>query len=183
MVGDMGIPAFEQFMVTIEGMMGRRLTYPAVEAVRDFYDNWHSFIGLISNRQFSVQVDPFSLAHNYPQYRRYQIWTGGALILVLIGLVLIAMWFFWQVGLPLLIGAMVMRLLSKRIMRNDAKQFAEELMKDATLKPSDGGFAKLCANYIAGIIHISTPSYTAHWPQHPSNAITGQRTFIETKGT
>jgi hypothetical protein len=74
-----------------------------------------------------------------------------------------------------------MYLVSKRIMNNDAKQFEEEHMKDATLDPSDGGFAKLCANYIAGIIRISTPSSSAHWPQHPSNAITGQRTFIETK--
>ncbi len=180
----MDIPAFEQFKITVEtmmGMMGKSLTYQGIEAVRDFHHYWHSFIELTSHGQLSVQVDSHSLAHNYPQYRRYQIWTGGAFILALIGLVLLYMWFFWQVGLPLLIGTVVMYLVSKRIMNNDARQFEEELMKDATLNPSDGGFAKLCANYIAGIIHISTPSYSAHWPQHPSNAITGQRTFIETE--
>ena len=177
----MDIPTFEQFKITVESMMGKSLTYPAIEAVRDFHDYWHLFSEMTSHGQLSVQVDSLSLAHNYPQYRRYQIWTGGAFILVLIGLVLIFVWFFWQVGLPLLIGAGVMYFVSKRIMNNDAKQFKEELMKDATLNPSDGGFAKLCANYIAGIIHISTLSYSAHWPQHPSNAITGQRTFIETK--
>ena len=177
----MDIPTFEQFKITVESMMGKSLTYRAIEAIRDFHNYRHSFIELTSRGQLSVQVDSSSLAHNYPQYRRYQIWTGGAFILALIGLVLIFVWFFWQVGLPLLIGTVVMYLVSKRIMNNDAKQYEEELMKDATLNPFDGGFAKLCANYIAGIIHISTPSYSAHWPQHPSNAITGQRTFIETE--
>ena len=179
----MDIPTFEQFKITVESMMGKSLTYPAIEAVRDFHDYWHLFSEMTSHGQLSVQVDSLSLAHNYPQYRRYQIWTGGAFILALIGLVLIFVWFFWQVGLPLLIGTLVMYLVSKRIMNNDAKQFKEELMKDATLNPSDEGFARLCANYIAGIIHISTLSYSAHWPQHPSNAITGRRTYIESKRT
>jgi hypothetical protein len=168
----MDIPTFEQFKITIESMIGKSLTYSAIEAARDFHDYWYSFIELTSHRQLSAQIDPLFLAHYYPQFRRYQVWKGGGLILALIGLVLIVVWFFWQVGLPLLIGAGVMYLVSKRIMNNDAKQFEEELMKDATLNPSDGGFAKLCANYISWhypylytfiLYSLATASFKCHY--------------------
>jgi hypothetical protein len=179
----MDIPTFHQFKITVESALGQSLTYPAVEAVRDFHDSWNSFIELIANGQLSVRVEPFLLARSYPQYQRYQIWTAGGIFLALISLVLIFAWFFWQAGLPLLIVAAVMYWVSKRIMHRDVKQFKAELMKNAALKPAAGGFAGLCANYVSGVIHVSTPFYTAHWPQHPSNAITGKRTVIETKKT
>jgi hypothetical protein len=46
--------------------------------------------------------------------------------------------------------------------------------------PSDGGYARLCANYIAGIIELATAKASARWPQRPSNIITGLRTFVDT---
>ena len=67
-----------------------------------------------------------------------------------------------------------------RVKFNDAKNFAENLMKEATFNPSGGGYAGLCANYIAGIIQLVTPSNSAHWPQYPSNVISEERTFIPT---
>jgi len=170
--------SLDDFKDQIERAFGKKLTGPANEAATDFWNHWESFEDLISQRQLSAHVDPIFLAHNFPQYRRYHTWKGGGIILLLLGLA--GIWFFWPVGVALLLGGFGLRLYGNRVRFNDAKDFAEDVMKDATLNPTDAGYARLCTNYIAGIIEIATPVASAHWPQHPSNSITGGRTFIDT---
>jgi hypothetical protein len=170
--------SLDEFTGQMERLFGKKLTLPAARAATDFWNHWESFTDLISRRQLSVHVDPFFLAHSFPQYRTYHTWKGGGIVLLVLGLAVV--WFVWPIGVALLVGGIVLRLYGNRVRFNDAKAFAEEVMKEATLSPADAGYARLCANYIAGIIELATPAASAHWPQHPSNIITGTQTFIET---
>jgi hypothetical protein len=98
--------------------------------------------------------------------------------LIFLGIILI--WFIWQIGAVLIGTGIGLHFWGTLIMFKDGADFTEELMKDATLNPSGGGYARLCANYISGIIKFVSPTGSSHWPQFPSNVITGEKSFIPT---
>ncbi|MDY6825496.1 MAG: hypothetical protein SWH68_17120 [Thermodesulfobacteriota bacterium] len=159
--------SLDSFISQIEETFGKKLTVPASEAAEDFWNYWEEFTEFISNRQLSATVDPLFLAHNFPQYRRYHTWKGAGIVLILVCLGII--WFWWYIGIILLLIGFGLRSYGNRVRFNDAKDFAEEIMKEATLSAASTGYARLCANYIAGIVELATPQASAHWPQHPSN--------------
>ena len=98
----------------------------------------------------------------------------------MLALAVVCVWFIWPIGAALLAAAIAAHKYGNRVRFNDAKAFAEEVMKEATLSTTDAGFARLCVNYIAGVIELATPAYSARWPQHPSNVVTGEQTLIDT---
>lgn len=170
--------SLDSFIRQIEETFGKKLTVQASEAAEDFWNYWEAITELISNRQLSVRVDTLFLVHNFPQYRRYHTWKGRGIMLILAGLGVV--WFWWPMGIILLLIGFGLRSYGNRVRFNDAKNFADEVMKEATLSPSNTGYARLCAYYIAGIIELATPQASAHWHQHPSNVVTGEQTFIDT---
>lgn len=170
--------SFDNFTRQIEQTVGQKLTLPASEAAEDFWNHWESVTELIAQRQLTARVSPLFLAHHYPQYRRYHTWRGGSILVLIAGLAVV--WLSWPIGVVLLLGGFGLWLNGNRVRFNDAQAFAKEVMAGAKLSASDGGYARLCANYIAGIIELATPQASAHWPQHPSNVITGVLTFIDT---
>jgi len=99
---------------------------------------------------------------------------------IVILLAIIPMLFIWQLGAALIATGIGLYFWGRHIRFHDAKDFAEELMKDATINPAGGGYARLCANYVAGIIKLVSPTGSSHWPQFPSNVITGEKSFIPT---
>ncbi len=113
------LPSFEDFSPDIEGLFGKTMASPALEASHDFWINWNSFADLISRRQLSVHVDQLFLAHNYPQYRRYHTLKGAGLLLSVIGFV--SVWFLWYAGLPLLTVGVALYYIGNCIRYNDAK--------------------------------------------------------------
>jgi len=171
-------PSLDEFKAKIETLFGQSLTGPASEAAEDFWRHWSSFDALIAQRSLAVHVDALRLGMNFPQYKRYHVWKGAGKIALLLGIV--SVWFLWQLGAVLIVAGIGLHLWGGSIKFNDAKDFAEELMREATLNPSDGGYARLCANYIAGTIQLVSPAGSAHWPQFPSNAVTGEQSFIST---
>lgn len=171
-------PTLDEFKTNIETVFGQQLTGPAIDAAEDFWNNWTSFGALISARSLAVHVDALRLSWNFPEYKRYNTWRGGGIITFIVGI--IGFFFSWKIGAAITAFGAGLYYWGGRVRFNDAKDFAEKLMKEATLNPSNGGYARLCANYIAGIIQIVSPSGSAHWPQHPSNVISGERTFIAT---
>lgn len=173
-----GKPSLDGFKANIEALSGQRLTGPAIHAAEDFWNNWSSFSALISARSLVVHVDALRLSKNFPEYKRYNVWKGSGILAFIVDIVIF--WFSWQIGVVIAALGGVFYYWGGRVKFNDAKNFAENLMKEATLNPSSGGYAGLCANYIAGIIQIVSPSGSAHWPQYPSNVISGERTFMST---
>ena len=171
-------PSLDEFKAKIEALFGQSLTGPASEAAKDFWANWSLFSSLIAQRSLAVHVDALRLGMNFPEYKRYHVWKGAGTIALLLGIV--SVWFLWQLGSALIAVGIGLHLWGGRIKFNDAKDFAEELMKEATLNSSDGGYARLCAQYIAGTIQLVSPAGSAHWPQLPSNVVTGERSFVST---
>jgi len=175
---DQAKPSLDEFKLNIEQLLGQGLTEPASQAVEDFWGNWGLFSGFITNRSLAVHVDVLCLGQNFPEYRRYQTWKGAGIVTLLGGIIVI--WFFWKIGVALIALSIGLHYWGSRMKFNAAKDFAEQLMKSATLNPSKGGYAGLCAHYIAGIIQLVSPLGSAHWPQFPSNVIDGKRSFIQT---
>jgi hypothetical protein len=171
-------PTLEDFKGQLERLFGQALSPQAEEAARDFWDCWDSFQLEIARRGLSVHVDALHLGTIFPEYKRYHAWKGAGSVLIIIGALVV--WFLWPVGLALLLGGVAAHAIGNWRRFNDAKQFAESLMKKATLQDRDGGFAGLCSNYIAGTIQFATTKGTAHWPQHASNALTGMHTRVST---
>jgi hypothetical protein len=171
-------PSLDEFKAKVEILCGQSLTGPASEAVEDFWTHWSSFSSLIAERSLAVHVDALSLGMNFPQYKRYSACKGAGTVALLLGIVTV--WFFWRLGAVLIAAGIGLYLWCGRLKVNDAKNLADELIKEATLNSADGGYARLCANYIAGTIQLVSPAASAHWPQFPSNAVTGEQSFIST---
>ena len=170
--------SLKKFKQNIEELFGQKLTQPALEAVEDFWNNWSSFNELIADDLLEIHVDPLRLAHNFPKYKRYQTFKGLGIAVIIIGI--ICTFFVWKIALGIIVVGLIINYWGMHIRFSDAKDFAEELMLEATLNPNGGGYAMLCANYITGIIKIASPEGSAHWPQYPSNIITGNKSFIST---
>ena len=170
--------SLDEFKTKIEAFVGQSLSEPASEAAEDFWEHWSSFSSLIAQRSLAVHVDALRLGMNFPQYKRYHVWKGAGTIALVLGIV--SVWFLWQLGAVFIAAGIGLHLWGGRVKFKDAKDFSEELMKEATLNPSESGYARLCTHYIAGTIQLVSPVGSAHWPQHPSNVVTGKRSFIST---
>ncbi len=171
-------PSLDEFKAKIEALWGRSLTGPASEAAEDFWKHWSSFHSLIAERSLAVHIDPLRLGINIPPYKRYHLYKGACTAALLLGIVVV--WFIWQLGAALIAAAIGLDIWCGRLKFDDAKKLAEELIKGATLNPANGGYAKLCANYIAGTIRLVSPAGSARWPEFPSNAVTGEHSLIST---
>jgi hypothetical protein len=171
-------PSLDEFRADIEAVFGQRLTGPAIRAAEDFWNNGSSFSSLISAGSLAVHVDALRLSQNFPRYRQYNVWKGGGVLTFIVGIVVFCS--SWKIGVLIAALGGGFYYWGGRVKFNDAKKFADNLIREATLNPLSGGYAGLCANYIAGIVQIVSPSGSAHWPQYPSNVISGERTFIPT---
>ena len=171
-------PSLDKFKAQMEASFGQPLTKPASDAAEDFWEHLSLFSVLIAQRSLTVHVDALRLGMNFPQYKRYHIWKGAAKVAILLGI--IAVWFLWQMGAFFLVVGAGLHLWGGRVKSRDAKNFCEELMEEVALNPSNGGYAKLCCHYIAGTIQLVSPTGSAHWPQFPSDVVTGKQTFIST---
>ena len=170
------LPTLDIFKTQMETLLGQSLTDRASQAAEDFWEHWSSFSSLIGERSLVVNVDMLRLGMNFPQYKRYHIWKGAGKVLILLGIV--AAWLFWQLGVFFIVAGVGLHFWGGRVRIRDAQKFSEELIEQATLHPSDGGSAKLCAHYVSGTIQLASPNGSAHWPQFPSNAVTGKQDFI-----
>ena len=169
-------PTLDNFKKQMETLLGQSLTNRASQATEDFWEHWSSFSSLIDERSLLVNVDALWLGMNCPQYKRYQAWRGAGIVVILIGIV--AVWFLWQLGVFFIAAGAGLYFWGGRVRIRDARRFSEELMEQAALNPSNNGYAKLCAHYVSGTIQLVSPNGSAHWPQFPSNAVTGRQTFI-----
>jgi hypothetical protein len=170
------VPTLQNFKEGIENLFGQALNEPASEAAQDFWNHWTLFTSAIGTRSLSIQVDPFFLGHHFPQYKRYHVWKGSGKVLALLGIIVV--WFFWQVGIAILLVGVGLHSVGNGIRFRDAKGFADGLLIEAEANATRG-YPAICANYIAGIIQLVSPQGSARWPQCPSNSVTGQSSLIE----
>ena len=171
-------PSLANFQEQLEKLFGQSLTAASNLAAEDFWENWSDILEGISNDWIMVRPDMLFLSKNFPEYRKYQIWKGLSIIAFLAGVILL--FFYWQAGVCLLILGFGFNYYSKHKKVSDGRRFVKSLRKDVMQNPQSEGMAKLCSHYIAGIIQLSKGFNQAHWPQYPSNVITGMTRFIPT---
>ena len=169
-------PSLDEFIAQIEVLLGQSLTQPASDAAKDFWEHWSSFNAQIAQGSLTVHLDALLLGENIPQYKRYHIWKGAGKVAILLGIA--SVWFVWQLGVLFTCVGIGLHLYGGCIKSNDAKKFSVDLMREATLYPSDSGYARLCAHYLAGTIRFESSVGSAHWPQFPSNSVTGRGSFV-----
>lgn len=171
-------PSLKTFQEQIEAVVGQPLTPAADLAAEDFWRNWSAIFEGIANDSIILNPDMIFLSRNFPEYGRYHIWKGLALIAFLVGIVLL--FFYWPAGVILLLVGVGCNFYSKFKKVADGKKFIEELRKEVIQNLLSKGVAKLCAHYIAGTIQLASANGQAHWPQYPSDVITGDKNFIPT---
>lgn len=171
-------PLLQKFKEQIEAVFKQSLTSAASLAAEDFWRNWSVIFEGISNDSIIIKTDMLFLSRNLPEYGKYHIWKGLALISFLAGIVLL--FFYWQAGVIIIVVGVCSNFYSKFKKVAAVKKFTEDMRKEIIQNPLSMGMAKLCAHYIAGIIQLSSAKGKAHWPQYPSNVITGEIEFIPT---
>lgn len=172
-------PGLDEFTRQVEHFHGgQSLTPAAAIAAEDFWVYWDALSELISSNSMQVNVDMLRLGLLVPQFKQYQTWKGLGILLALLAFILL--FFVWQVSIVILLVGVGVYFYGNHIRHTHGEQFSIDLINEAKRNPMDMGMANLCANYLAGIIELASESGRAHWPQHPSNAVTGDTTLIQT---
>lgn len=171
-------PPLQKFKEKIEAVFEQSLTSAASLAAEDLWRNWSAIFEEISNNSIIIKTDTLFLSRNFPEYGKYHIWKGLALISFFAGIVLL--FFYWQAGVIIMVIGVCSNFHSRFKKVTAGKKFTEDLRKEIIQNPLSMGMAKLCAHYIAGIIQLSSAKGKAHWRQYPSNVITGEIEFIPT---
>lgn len=171
-------PTLSQFKQQISGLFGQPLTLAASEAAEDFYRNWDTIFDGVTHDSIRTNVDVLALARQFKQYGKYHIWKGLGMLLVVTGLVLV--FFLWQLATVVVVAGVCIYLLGDYVRVAEGRKFSLNLIDGIKRNPSDTGMAALCAHYIAGTIELASDNARAHWPQHPSDVLTGNTSFIQT---
>ncbi|HPC36037.1 MAG TPA: WG repeat-containing protein [Candidatus Marinimicrobia bacterium] len=169
---------WEDFIKQVEMEFNEPITVYAREAVVDFWNHWTMFSESISKRLLSLHIDNLAFIDNFPQYKKENVWKKIGLIIILMGL--ITLLFNGIIGIILILTGIGIRYYNNYYLIKKMKAYAKDLMKDATLNPAKGGYSRLCANYIVGLVGFATQQTSGWWPQLPSNVLTGLQTVIET---
>lgn len=169
-------PSLSKFQQQLESVFGQPLTSDARLVSEDFWRNWGEFHKGIFDGSICINVDILSLSRSFPEYGKYKIWGGLSIVCFFVGIIMI--FFFWPVGVVLLLGGIGFKQLGKYIRISNGKKFVTGLKKEIIEISELEGMANLCAHYIAGNIQITSKNYSAHWPQFPSSTLNGGEKFI-----
>ena len=172
-------PSLNEFQKQLEALVEESLTPTIKLAAKDFWAHWSEFFKGISNHSIMVKPDMLMLSRNFPQYGKYRFWTRLLWMYFLFGIVLL--FFYWQVSVFFfLIGGAthVYGTFKKRV---SGRKYIKELREEVINNPQKKGMAKLLIHYVAGTIVLASGRMQAHWPQYPSDVITGTINFLPTK--
>lgn len=175
-VMEKGKPTVSEFKEQLESHFGQSLNSRADEAAEDFWNYWELFSNSVKNQDLNPLVDFLYLGINFPEYKRFHAYKGLGKILIVVGL--ITLFISWKIGVVILVIGFFANTYGDKKKRMDGQQFYDDLMSAITTNPNEQGFSKLCSYYIGGIVKLVTSNGEAVWPQHPSNAVTGDHTTI-----
>lgn len=171
-------PTLVEFQRQIEAVLGRSLTPAAGLAVADFWTHWKAWSDGFAQQTLKVEVDAdgWQSTQGLGRQVSYQTWQKLARPIVFTGLILLL--FIWQAALVIITLGITVHLCAGYMRSRGASRLAEELVREVKHTSCVAGMAKLCAQYILGIIALVSATGRAHWPDYPSNALTGKRASI-----
>lgn len=171
-------PTLAAFQRQIEGVLGSTLTAPATLAVADFWTHWKAFSDSLARKDLVVQfhLEHTTAAQKQHTARAYQSVQRLARPLVLAGFCVL--FFLWQAAVVLITLGVAMHFGAGYLRTRDHHRPNRQLMQRTEQAPCKAAMAKLCAQYILGIVALVSTTGRAQWPAYPSSVLTGKRTLI-----
>jgi hypothetical protein len=169
-------PTWDRFRHLVEGHFKGKLNERETIATRDFWKNYEYIYYKLNADEMAIRIEPLSLLCKYPEYttRDDQVKCGG-LFFFIIGFGL--MFLNQTLGfIGIFIGTIF--ILSIKSKKEIARKFSGKLILGLQGINSGKGMADLAANYIFGVVQLKGSNGSAHWPQYPSCALSGNKKLI-----
>lgn len=168
-------PTLTELTLKLEDKFGK-LNSQASHCAEDIYENYQEFINSIRSEKIVIIASPNMLANKLQEskYTRYRTFGGLSILLIIAGLVTI--FFNWKIGLGLIVGSIILKIISSNSKKRVSRNFALELTSKINTN-SDEGMFDLCQYYIAGILQLVSAKGRAHLPLIPSYSLTGIEQF------
>ena len=169
--------SFYDFKILLSDLFGQPLNQKAEVAAHDFWQNISVISDGISQGSIAINVDVLRLAHAFSEYKGYQVWKGLAIIVFLVALLVFI--FSWKIALGLIFGSVVVHTIGNIQRRKTGEKFVSDIQLAVAVGDMSKGLGNLCAHYIAGNVELGSGLGRAHWPQLPSDVLTGKQNFIK----
>jgi len=108
------------------------------------------------------------------------VWKGLAIPVFLVALPIFI--FSWKIALVLIAASVVVYALGNVHCRATGQRLVSGIRSSVAAGDLSKGLGYLCAHYIAGNVQLASDLGRAHWPQFPSDVLTGQQNFIQELG-
>ncbi len=171
------IKSFDDFKNLLSELFGQTLNQEAEVAAQDFWKNVSSIAEGVSQGTIAINVDVLSLSLAFPEYKTYQVWKGLAVFIFLVALPVF--FFSWKIALGILAASVITHSIGNVKRRATGHKFVADIQTSIATGDMAKGLGNLCAHYIAGHVQLASSSGRAHWPQLPSDVLTGKRDFIK----
>lgn len=169
--------SLDDFKSVLADLFGQPLNEKAEVAAQDFWQNISAISDGVSQGSISINVDVLALARAFPQYKTYQVWKGLAILVFVVALPVF--FFSWKAALGVLAASVVCHAIGNVQRRVTGQKFVSDIQAAIAAEDVSKGVGNLCAQYIAGNVQLTSGLGRAHWPQPPSNVLTGEQNFIQ----
>ncbi len=169
--------SFEDFKRLLSDLFGQPLNQKTEVAAQDFWQNVSAIADGISQDSIAIHVDVLALARTFPEYKTYQVWKGLAILAFVVALPVFI--FSWKIALSIMASSVVAHVIGNVQRRVTGKRFVSDIQESIATGDMSRGIGNLCAQYIAGNVHLASNLGRAHWPQFPSDVLTGEQNFIQ----
>lgn len=169
--------SINDFKNLLTDLFGQPLNQKAEVAALDFLQNISFIAEGISQDSIIINVDVLSLARAFPEYKTYQVWKGISILLFIIALPIFI--FSWKIALIIIAAGIVFHVIGNLKRRVTGQRFVAGIKAAIVAGDMSRGLGNLCAQYIAGNVQLASDIGRAHWPQIPSDVLTGKQNFIK----
>ncbi|MBW2664223.1 MAG: hypothetical protein JRD93_20165 [Deltaproteobacteria bacterium] len=175
-MSNVNIP-FYDFKRLLSDLFGQPLNQKAEVAAHDFWQNISAMADGISQGSIAINVDVLALARAFSEYKGDQVWKGLAIFVFWVARLVFI--FSWKIALGLIFGSIVVHAIGNIQRRNTGQKFVSGIQSAVAVGDMSKGLGNLCAHYIAGNVQLASGLGLAHWPQLPSDVLTGKQNFIQ----
>ena len=168
--------SLDDFKSLLTDLFGQPLNQEAEVAARDFWQNISAITEGVSQGSISIYPDFIFLARDFPEYKKYAVWKGLAILIFLISLLVFI--FSWKIAIFILALSVVCHIIGNLQRRVSGQKFVSGIKTSIMARDVSKGVGKLCAHYIAGHVLLVSNIGRAHWPRFPSAVLTGKQDFI-----
>lgn len=169
--------SFNDFKNILADLFGQPLNEKAEMAAQDFWQNITPISEGILQGSISVNVDVLALARAFPEYKTYQVWKGLAIFVFIFALPIFI--FSWKIAIGILAASILCHAIVNVQRSVTGRKFVSNIQAAISTRNVSEGITNLCAQYIAGNVQLSSSLGRAHWPQAPSDVLTGGKNFIQ----